>query len=65
MKSTVRHLDEENSLSWVFLRSSFMNHPQIYMTHEELRRKAKECNMMTDNKFKTIAQEGWNEDKEM
>ena len=42
--STLHHLlPEDISLSWIFLRSSFMDHNTFYMTHEQLNKKAEEC----------------------
>ena len=44
MKTTLHHLDkEEIPLSWLFLRSSFIDHPTYYITIGELETKAKEC----------------------
>ena len=49
-KSILNHLDEEEiPFSWVFLRSSLTEHDKFYITCEELCKKAKECNIESDN----------------
>ena len=43
-KSILYHLEEKQiPLSWVFLRSSLIDHKSFYITHEELKKKAHDC----------------------
>ncbi len=48
MKTTLHHIEKkEIPLSWLFLRSSFIDHPTYYITLNEFETKARECKIKT------------------